>query len=208
MFITFEGLDFSGKSTQAKLLHQYLLSRKVKVILLREPGGTIISEKVREIILDRNHIEMTPLTEFMLFSASRSQLVSQVIKPHLKKGYVVICDRYYDSSKAYQSYGGSLELKQVMKVNNIATGGLKPDITIFIDIAPKAAFARANAGGNVKDRMENKALTFYNKVYKGFKDIANKNKGRFVVINGTLPVEKIHHTISEKISKKLNITHG
>ena len=87
MFITFEGLDFSGKSTQAKLLHEYLKKKKIRSILLREPGGTTISEKVREIILDREHIEMTPLTEFMLFSASRSQLVSQVIKPHLKKGY-------------------------------------------------------------------------------------------------------------------------
>src|SRR5512144_576323 len=98
MFITFEGIDYSGKSTQAILLHEYLTRAKIKSILLREPGGTNISEKVREIILDRKHIEMTAVTEFLLFSASRSQLVSQVIKPHLDKGFVVICDRYYDSS--------------------------------------------------------------------------------------------------------------
>lgn len=206
MFITFEGLDFSGKSTQAKLLHEYLKNKKIKSILFREPGGTTISEKVREIILDREHIEMTPLTEFMLFSASRSQLVSQVIKPHLKKGYVVICDRYYDSSTAYQSYGGKMELKQVLEVNDIATGGLKPDMTILIDIGPKAAFARANQRGNAKDRMENKNLAFYTKVYKGFKDIANHNKKRFVVIKGTLTINEIHHTITQKINKKLKIS--
>ena len=205
MFITFEGLDFSGKSTQAKLLHEYLKSKKIRSILLREPGGTTISEKVREIILDRDHIEMTPLTEFMLFSASRSQLVSQVIKPHLKKGFVVICDRYYDSSTAYQSYGGKMELKQVLEVNDIATGGLKPDMTILIDIDPKAAFSRANLRGNAKDRIENKNLAYYNKVYKGFKDIANRNKKRFVVIKGTLTVNEIHQAITQKINKKLNI---
>lgn len=207
MFITFEGLDFSGKSTQAKMLHEYLKSKKISSVLLREPGGTTISEKVREIILDREHIEMTPLTEFMLFSASRSQLVSQVIKPHLKKGFVVICDRYYDSSTAYQSYGGKMELKQVLEVNDIATGGLKPDMTILIDIAPKAAFSRANLRGNAKDRMENKNLAYYNKVYKGFKDIANRNKKRFVVINGSLTISEIHNSIIEKVNKKLKINY-
>ena len=206
MFITFEGLDFSGKSTQAKMLHEYLQSIGVKCLLLREPGGTKISEKVREIILDRKHIEMTPLTEFMLFSASRSQLVSQVVRPHLKKGYVVICDRYYDSSTAYQSYGGSLELKDVQNVNEIATGGLKPDLTILIDLTPKAAFSRAHKRASAKDRMENKNLTFYNKVYRGFKDIANHNKKRFVVIKGTLSIEEISLAIRTTVNKKLNIS--
>jgi dTMP kinase len=205
MFITFEGLDFSGKSTQAKLLHEYLQLKKKKSILLREPGGTEISERIREIILDRKHIEMTPLTEFMLFSASRSQLVSEVIKPHLKKGYVVICDRYYDSSTAYQSYGGSLELQSILRVNEIATGGLKPDLTFLIDVPPKDAFARAEKRGNAKDRMENKNLKFYNRVCKGFNEIANKNKKRFVVINGRLTIEEIHAKITSAVNKKLNI---
>ncbi|KXK51719.1 MAG: thymidylate kinase [Chlorobi bacterium OLB5] len=204
MFITFEGLDFSGKSTQAKLLYEYLKKHKVKCILLREPGGTAISEKVREIILDREHIEMTPLTEFMLFSASRSQLVSQVIKPHLKKGYVVICDRYYDSSIAYQSFGGKMELNHVLQVNNIAAGGLVPDITFLIEITPKAAFARASSRRNSKDRMENKNTAFYNKVYKGFKEIAAKNRKRYTVINGTLSIDRIHNIIISIVNKKLS----
>lgn len=205
MFITFEGLDFSGKSTQAKLLHEYLLNAGKTSILLREPGGTTISEKVREIILDREHIEMTPLTEFLLFSASRSQLVSQVIKPELAKGSVVICDRYYDSSTAYQSYGGNLELNHVLKVNDIAAGGLAPDMTFFIDLSPVDAFARAYKRGNDKDRMENKDMLFYHEVYEGFRDIASKNPGRFVVIKGTLTIEEIQYEIRKIINKKLNL---
>jgi len=205
MFITFEGLDFSGKSTQARLLYEYLESKKIKSVLLREPGGTKISEKIREIILNPEHLEMTPLTEFMLFSASRSQLVSEVIKPHLKLGFVVICDRYYDSSTAYQAYGGKLELKQVLKINEIATGNLKPDLTFLIDISPEDAFSRIAERGNVKDRMENKDLKFYNKVYKGFRKIANKNKKRFVVINGTLTIKQIQNKILKTVNKKLKI---
>lgn len=114
MFITFEGLDLSGKSTQAKLLLKYFNSKKVKSILLREPGGTVISEKIRKILLDKEHLEMFPLTEFLLFSAARSQLVDEVIKPALKKGMVVLCDRYHDSSTAYQGYGGNLDLKKFL----------------------------------------------------------------------------------------------
>ena len=204
MFITFEGLDFSGKSTQAKLLHDFLLAEGHKVILLREPGGTIISEKIREILLDREHLEMTPLTEFMLFSASRSQLVSQVIKPHIEKDFIVICDRFYDSSTAYQSYGGSLELKQVLEVNDIAAGGLTPDMTFFIDISPEDAFMRAMHRINQTDRMENKDAEFYNKVYRGFKEIANNNPERFVVINGNLSIEQIKNRIIESVKKKIN----
>lgn len=205
MFITFEGLDFSGKSTQAKLLNDYLITAGKNSILLREPGGTAISEKVREIILDRGHIEMTPLTEFLLFSASRSQLVCQVIKPELAKGSVVICDRYYDSSTAYQSYGGNLELNHVLKVNDIATGGLEPDLTFFIDLSPVDAFSRAHKRSNGKDRMENKDMLFYNKVYNGFREIANQNPRRFVVINGSLTIGEIQECIKKIINKKLNL---
>jgi dTMP kinase len=205
MFITFEGLDFSGKSTQAKLLNDYLITAGKNSILLREPGGTAISEKVREIILDRGHIEMTPLTEFLLFSASRSQLVCQVIKPELAKGSVVICDRYYDSSTAYQSYGGNLELNHVLKVNDIATGGLEPDLTFFIDLSPVDAFSRAHKRSNGKDRMENKDMLFYNKVYNGFREIANQNPRRFVVINGSLTIGEIQESIKKIINKKLNL---
>ena len=201
MFITFEGIDYSGKSTQAKLLHQYFDSKKKRSVLLREPGGTAISEKIREILLDKDHSEMIPLTEFLLFSAARAQLVKQLILPHLKKGIIVICDRYYDSSTAYQGYGGKLDIKKVVYVNDFATGGLHPDITFLIDLPPKKAFARAALMNKSIDRMESKKLSFYNRVCKGFRELADKNKKRFVLIDGSLPVEVIHKEILKHINK-------
>ena len=120
MFITFEGIDLCGKSTQAKLLYNYLRKTGKKVILVREPGGTLISEKIREILLDKKNSNMKYLTEFLLFSASRYQLTEEIIKPHLKKGYIVICDRYFDSSTAYQGYGGNLDIKLINRINKIA----------------------------------------------------------------------------------------
>jgi dTMP kinase len=203
MFITFEGLDFSGKSTQAKLLHEYFLVKKKKSILLREPGGTKISEKIREILLDREHLEMYPLTEFFMFSASRSQLVNEIIKPHLKKKFIVICDRYFDSSSAYQGYGGNLDMKKVDIVNSFAIGGLIPDLSFLINLSPSQAFSRAQNGDKLKDRIENKKLSYYKKVYEGFMEIADKNKKRFVILDGTKSIKDIHLKIKEIVNKKL-----
>lgn len=201
MFITFEGIDYSGKSTQAKLLYEYLQSKKIRSMLVREPGGTKISEKIREILLNREHLEMLPITEFFLFSASRSQLVNEVIKPNLKRGIIVICDRYYDSSSAYQGYGGKLDVKKIFEINDFAASGLKPDLTFFIDIPPKKAFTRA-VEKHTLDRIETKQLSFYNRVRKGFKDIADKNKKRFVVIDGSKSIEEIHETVIQIISTR------
>jgi dTMP kinase len=203
MFITFEGLDFSGKSTQARLLHQYLKSRKIKSVLLREPGGTGISEKIREILLDRENSKMIPLTEFLLFSASRAQLVSEVIIPNLKKGIVVICDRYYDSSAAYQGYGGKVDISKVQYINDFAVNGVKPELTFLIDISPKDAFKRTGSRMSARDRIENKGLPFFNSVYKGFRDIANKNKKRVVVIDGRKSIEEIHSSVVNAVNKKI-----
>jgi dTMP kinase len=203
MFITFEGIDYSGKTTQAKLLHEYLQSKNIPSILVREPGGTLISEKVREILLNRDHLEMFPITEYFLFSASRSQLVSEIIKPALKQHVVVICDRYYDSSSAYQGYGGKLDVKQINKINGFAADSLKPDLTFLLDISPKTAFARAKLRGDNMDRMESKDTAFYNRVYKGFKKIANRNKKRFVIIDGKKSVQVIYNEIIKIVNKKL-----
>jgi dTMP kinase len=205
MFITFEGLDFSGKSTQAKMLHDWLKKHRIKSVLMREPGGTKISEKIRDILLDREHLEMTPLTEFLLFSSSRSQLVSQNIKPELKKGKIVICDRYYDSSSSYQGHGGKVDISRINNVNDFATGGLVPDLTFLIDISPKNAFARHAGRGNARDRMENKNLAFYTRVRKGFLKIAEQNRKRFVVVDGTRPIDEIHTIILQSIKRKLKI---
>ena len=205
MFITFEGIDYSGKSTQAKLLYEHLKSKKIKTILLREPGGTQISEKIREIILNKDHLEMTPVTEFLLFSAARAQLVNEIILPYLKKKYVVICDRYYDSSSAYQGYGGKMDINSINRVNQFVTGGLKPDITFLIDLAPKPAFQRQEVIKKSKDRMENKNLSFFNRVYKGYKTIAAQNKKRFVVIDGKKSIDEIHEIVIKKIKFITNV---
>ncbi len=202
MFITFEGIDYSGKSTQAKLLCEYLQSKRMRSLLVREPGGTKISERIRGILLNQDHFEMLPLTEFFLFSASRSQLVSEVIRPNLKRGVIVICDRYYDSSTAYQGYGGKLDVRKIFEINNLAVSGLEPDLTFLIDIAPAKAFERA-LEKHPLDRIENKQISFYNLVRKGFKNIAEKNKKRFVVIDGSKSIEETHLRIIQIVNKKL-----
>jgi len=201
MFITFEGIDYSGKTTQARMLHGYFKRKRIKSILIREPGGTKISERVRKILLDREHHEMTPLTEFLLFSASRAQLVSEKIKPNLKRNVFVICDRYYDSSTAYQGYGGKLDLKLVREVNDFATGYLKPDVTFLINTPLKTAIARQRERGKKLDRIESKKLAFYGRVYRGFLEIARKESKRFMVIDGNKDKGEIHREISHRLSQ-------
>ena len=195
MFITFEGIDLSGKSTQAKLLYKYLKKTKKRVILLREPGGTKISEKIRKLILDKRNTGMDYVTEFLLFSASRRQLTEEVIKPHLKQGYIVICDRYYDSSTAYQGYGGKIELNVINRVNKIASGNLIPDLSLLINISYNESLKRKVKNRNADDRIEQKKKSYFNKVVKGYLAIAGSNKKRFKVINGKKPIEVIHNEI-------------
>ena len=203
MFITFEGIDYSGKSTQAKMLCEYLKSKKLKAIAIREPGGTEVSERIRELLLSKIDLHITPLTEFLLFSAARAQLVADVIKPDLMKNYIVICDRFFDSSTAYQGFGANVDIKKILAVNDFATGGLTPDLTFLFDIPPKEAFKRYEIRKDSKDRMENKNLAFYNRVHKGFREIADKNRNRFVVIKGSKTISDIHNIIVNIVMKKI-----
>ena len=203
MFITFEGIDPSGKSTQAKLLLEHLHRNKKKAILVREPGGTFISEKIRKILLDKSNENMTYPAEFLLFSASRNQLTEEVIKPHLKKGFYVICDRYFDSSTAYQGYGGSINIKHIEAVNKIASGGLDPDITFLINISAAESFKRKKVRKQDEDRIEQKKLNYYNKVVKGYFEIAAKNKKRFKIINGTGMIDDIQNEILNILKMKI-----
>ena len=195
MFITFEGIDLSGKSTQARLLYEYLRKDKKKTVLVREPGGTVISEKIRKILLDKENHNMKYLTEFLLFSASRHQLVQEVIVPYLKKGYVVICDRYYDSSTAYQGYGGNLDLSMVNKINKFSTDDLVPDKSFLINISYKESLKRKSIIKKVQDRIEQKKVSYYNKVVKGYLEIAAKNKKRFRVLDGRKSINELHKEI-------------
>ncbi len=202
MFITFEGIDLSGKSTQAKLLFDFLKKKKKKAIFLREPGGTRVSEEIRNLLLHKSDLQISSLTEFMLFSAARCQLTEEVIKPNLAKGITVICDRYYDSSTAYQGYGGKLDRDVIKKINVIASGNLKPDLTFLIDISYSESLKRKGKS-HKPDRIEKKKSDYFNKVTAGYRDIAKKSKKRVKLIDGTKSIEHIHSQIVEIYNKRI-----
>jgi len=205
MFVTFEGLDCSGKSTQAKLLVEKLeTSLRCRVHLIREPGGTRISERIREILLDREHLEFSDVTELLLFSASRSQLVSEIIAPALRRKETVVCDRYCDSTTAYQGYGRGLDLQSLHDINRLATSGVMPDLTILLDI-PVEEVARRKAGlGGPNDRMENAGRRFFERVRNGYLDLAKKDHKRFSVIDGTEPLKTVARSIWLVVEARLN----
>lgn len=201
MFITFEGIDRSGKSTQAKKLHNHLLKTGYKSILIREPGGTKVSERVRDILLDKKCKPMDFVTEFLLFSASRRQLTEEVIVPNLKKGVIVICDRYFDSSTAYQGYGGKVDTKVIRTINKISTSDLIPDISFLIEISYAESIKRKNAMKSINDRIEERHKMYFNKVVQGYREIAKKNK-RVVILDGKNSIDEIHNKIKSLLTIK------
>jgi len=204
MFITFEGIDFSGKSTQVELLNEYLVKQNKNVLLIREPGGTEISEKIREILLDKKNNAMVMETELLLFSASRAQLVREVIRPHLEKGYYVISDRFHDSSTAYQGFGRGLSVDAVINIHNLAIGNTIPDITFFIDIPNEVAIKRKQKVEHSSlDRIEISDNSFYERVREGYLYLSKKEK-RFKVIDGTQSID----SISEKIISEIKLVEG
>lgn len=197
IFITFEGLDGCGKTTQAKLLKDFLEKENYKVYLTREPGGTILGENIRNILLNFN-INIHPWTEALLYLSSRAEN-SLVIKEKLKEEYVVICERYIDSTIAYQGYGRNLPIKKLKELNELVTFGLKPDITILLDMVPEKIFTRKK----ILDRIEKESLDFYYKVMEGYLKIAEEERERIFVVSGELLVEEIHREILKIILKKL-----
>lgn len=200
MFISFEGIDFCGKSTQVELLKEYLIKQDKKVQLIREPGGTQISEKIRDILLDKKNNAMVMETEIFLFSASRAQLVREVIRPYLEAGYYVISDRFHDSSTAYQGYGRGLPLDAILNIHKLAIGNTIPDLTFIIDIPTNIALERKrNKSRSDLDRIELSNNNFYEKVRVGYLELATK-ENRFRVIDGTETIEKIHQKIIFEIN--------
>ena len=183
MLITFEGLDFSGKSTQIQLLVDRLKRERDDVLLVREPGGTSIGERIRSLLLDRNVAGMSTVGELFLFSASRVQLVEEVIKPALKKGTIVICDRFYDSTTAYQGWGRGIPLE---------------DVTVFLDMPPAQIEERISKR-KLKDRMESNDRAFYERVRNGYLALAKEEK-RFFVVDGTQSVEQLHEQIWARVA--------
>ena len=204
MFLTFEGVDFSGKSTQARLLVDRL-SQEQKVCFLREPGGTPISERIRDILLDRKNLEITDVAEILLFSASRAQLVAQVIRPALQRGEIVICDRYYDSTTAYQGYGRGLPLSGVQAINAFATGNLVPDLTIVVDITVDEIERRKKAAGKGFDRMESSGRAFFERVRAGYAKLCAEEPERVMRVDGMRPVEIVHQDILGIVTRKTGI---
>jgi dTMP kinase len=202
MLITFEGIDGCGKSSQAKLIADRLSDQGIETVLVREPGGTELSEQIRSILLDANReMPISHAAELMLFAASRAQLVVEVIEPALKRNAVVICDRFTDSTIAYQGYGRGLPLAYIRSVNDLATNGLVPDITFLIDVPLELAIRRRKGMGD--DRMESESRLFFSHVVQGYMALAQKHPDRIHVIDGSDSMEDIHHTISRLVEYEL-----
>ncbi len=189
-FITIEGVDGSGKSTQIRMLNAYLQQRGFDTIVTHEPGGTEIGEQIRKIILDTSHGSMTGLTEVFLYTAARTQHVSEVIMPALQAGKMVICSRFFDSTVAYQGYGAGLDLLDLAEINRIAVGTLVPDLTLIFDLDPEQGLERVSArneniAGEMKDRMEQKNIDFHRRVRKGFLALADQHQDRIRMVDAS-----------------------
>ena len=198
VFITFEGIDGCGKSTQTSMCRTWLEGLGRTVLLVREPGGTKIGERIRELLLDKKNSSMAPMTELFLFEAARAQIVEEVIKPAISEGKIVICDRFFDSSYAYQGCARGLGPEMVSRLNMDATGGLAPDITFFLDISVEGAIKRRSVRGEEKDRIESAGDAFQEKVRQGFIRAASEDK-RIVTVDASLSPDEIFAQIREKI---------
>ena len=201
-FITIEGTDGAGKSTQIAMLVKFLKNKGIECVVTREPGGTKIGEKLREIVLDPENSEMTYVTEAMLYAASRAQHVEEKIIPALKEGKFVICDRFLDSSLVYQGYARGLETEMIEKINGYALCGIKPDITLFFDIRPEVGITRKKNMHDL-DRIEQEKADFHQKVYNGYKTLAQKYPERIKSINAEKTIEEVHKQVVEEIRKIL-----
>ncbi len=187
MFITFEGIEGCGKSTQVDLLRKHLTALGHEVLVTREPGGCPIGEKVRDILLDPGNSGMTALTELLLYEASRAQHVADVIRPALEAGVTVISDRFYDASTAYQGHARGLGADKVIELNLVATGGLKPDLTIVLDLPASEGLRRL---GRDLDRIESEAIDFHEKVRNGYIELARKDPDRVKVVDSSGTIEE------------------
>lgn len=199
LFITFEGADGCGKTTQIELLDKYLQEKGFKTLVTREPGAKGLGEKLREILLNYDG-EVSPNCESFLFLADRAQHVDCVIKPALKKGIIVLCDRHTDSTVAYQGYGRQLDIEQIKKLNGIAVNGLKPNLTIVFDIDIETSMQRV---GKTKDRMESAGTEFFNRVRNGYLAIAKEEPNRVKVINSADSIENIHKQVVGLVKKSI-----
>lgn len=191
IFITFEGIDGSGKTTQIELLNSFLKQSGFDVVLTREPGGTDIGDKIRKILLDSKNIQMSYRAETLLFLASRAELVSKVIQPSLNQGKIVICDRFFDSTIAYQGIARQLGAEKILDMSLWATENIIPDLTFLLSIDVWECENRIKNGKKKKDRIEKEEIDFKSKIQEGYMQLAGKNKERFVIVDGCLDIESV-----------------
>jgi dTMP kinase len=208
LFISFEGPDGSGKTTQVGLLAEYLQALGHDVLITREPGGTAIGDQIRSVLHDVKNVEMTCETEFLLYSASRAQLVRQVLAPHLARGGTVLCDRFADSSMAYQGYGRELELKAIQYITRFATGGLTPDLTVYLDLPVEEGIHRKQTAHVAKtgewNRLDQQAIDFHRRVHRGYLEMAEANPDRWLVVDATQSVADTQATIRVRLEHLLS----
>lgn len=202
LLIAFEGPDGSGKTTQIELLKEYFAENNYEFFCTREPGGTRISEKIREIILDNSNKEMNPMCEALLYAASRAQVVNEVIVPKLNEGKIVLCDRFVDSSIVYQGIGRDLGIERIRNINEAATNGLKPDFTFMFSISYEEGLRRKKKQKKL-DRLENGDIEFHRRVFEGYKKII-KESANVKIINAEKSIEDIHNEIINDILSLLN----
>ncbi len=200
-FITFEGCEGVGKSRQIQLLEEYLIKNGIKYYFTREPGGTEISEQIRAIILDGKNLAMTNECEALLYAAARVQLIKEEIEPRLNRGELVFCDRYVDSSLAYQGKARGLGYDFIKAINSYAFNGFMPDLTIFLNLSPEEAFKR-KGGADSADRVELSGMEFHRKVYEGYLELARENPNRFSVIDASGTKEQTSGKIIAALKEK------
>ena len=207
LFITFEGPDGSGKSTQINLVANYLEDLGYRVFCTREPGGTAIGDQIRQVLHDVNNTEMTPRAEILLYSASRAQHVEQVILPHLTQGEIVLCDRYADSTYAYQGYGRQLDLDMLRLITRFATQDLKPDLTVYLDLPVKEGLRRkekANTAGQGElNRMDRLELEFHQRVREGYLEMARIEPERWLVVDARGSVKTTNRLVCQRLEQVL-----
>ncbi|MEA3309327.1 MAG: dTMP kinase [Chloroflexota bacterium] len=208
LFITLEGPEGSGKSTQIPALVTWLRAQGWKVVSTREPGGTRIGEEIRALLHNPAHTEMAPLTEILLYSASRAQHVAEVIRPALTAGQIVICDRYFDSTYAYQGYGRGLELPVLREITRFATGRLIPDLTCYLDIEPERGLRRRQEGGEEMNRLDRETLAFHRRVYAGYLALIKEEPERWVTVNADQSIEQVQLELRALVEQRLSTRHA
>jgi len=203
IFITFEGIDGSGKTTQIELLNSFLKQSGFDVVLTREPGGTDIGDKIRKILLDSKNIQMSYRAETLLFLASRAELVSKVIQPSLNQGKIIICDRFFDSTIAYQGIARQLGAEKILDMSLWATENIIPDLTFLLSIDVCECENRIKNGKKKKDRIEKEEIDFKSKIQEGYMQLAGQNKERFVIVDGCLEIESVFAVVKSNTLRVL-----